>query len=285
MHVRRAGGRRAGHDRHAVDLDRAGLPAQVPALPRPDRRRLRALRRRLRRTARPAACRSPPHRIRPRQAGHRHGDGVGDSIRSAPTTTATRSSPTHSHPASPPLRRRHRHEQGCHRRHRDARVRAHRRRVGHGSGRHRRASCTGRLRQTVVRHAVRRRRLDGRRRRRHHGQPHRAHRLAVHERRQRLRHRRHCAGAGRQHHRIGGGRRRHRHRLRQARARRVPHQGASRQGLVRRLRPRAHHPVLRDEDHPIHARLRHQPAEPRPRRRRRRSATGRSTRWRGGASR
>ena len=84
---------------------------------------------------------------------------------------------------------------------------------------------------------------------------------ALHQRRQRMRHRRHRAGAGGQHDRVRCRRPRHRDRVRQARARRLPHQGPARQGLVRRLRAGADHAVLRHEDHPLHARLRHHPAQ------------------------
>ncbi len=158
VHVRRAGRRRTRHDRHAVDLDGAGVPAEVAAVPRPDRRRLRAVRRGLRRTARPASRRGPAHRVRPRQADHRHGDGTRDRsalhrrrrqpgrhLRIRPQTVRR-------------LRKERRHEQRRNRRHRYARVRPHRGRLGHGPGRDGHPPRPGRLRQAVVRHAVRRRR-------------------------------------------------------------------------------------------------------------------------------
>ncbi len=90
-------------------------------------------------------------------------------------------------------------------------------------------------------------------------------RPAVHQRRERVRDRRHRARPGREHDRVRGRRHRHGDRVRQARARRVPHPWPPWQGLVRRLGPRAHHAVLRHEDHPLHARVRHhrRPRSPR----------------------
>ena len=149
-----------------------------------------------------------------------------------------------------------------HRRHRHARVRPHRRRVRARPGCGRGAAGPRRRRGRVGGHAVRGRGLGRRRSGRHVGVEARPHRAAVHQRRQRLRHRRHRAVHRRQRDHGRHLRHRHRDRLRQARARRVPrgHAGGRVGGLVRRERPCAHDPVLRHEDQPLHARARHHAA-------------------------
>ena len=66
LHLDRDGRGAPPADGVAVDVDRPGLPPEVAALRRPDRRGLRALRRRLRRARRRAHGRGAPDRDRPR---------------------------------------------------------------------------------------------------------------------------------------------------------------------------------------------------------------------------
>ncbi len=128
-----------------------------------------------------------------------------------------------------------------------------------GAGRLCRARGPQRRRDRMVRRAVRLRRQRRRGCRRHHGLQARPDRPAVHQRRQRLRHRRLGAVQRLQHHRVGRLRPRDGRRLRQARAGRVPGQHPRRRPrrLVRQVRHGADHPVLRHEDQPLHGAVRH----------------------------
>ena len=118
----------------------------------------------------------------------------------------------------------------------------------------------------VVRHGVRLRWVDGVWGGRHDGQPRRAHRLAVHQRAQRLRHRRHRAQRQAvMHHPI-------RHAFDMGMASASTSTSAAPSGSTRRPASLGKDwygdiglalttAVLRDEDQPLHARVRHQPAD------------------------
>ena len=123
---------------------------------------------------------------------------------------------------------------------------------------------------------------------RHDGLPARPHRASVRQRGQRVRHRGQCAVDGVQHDRgrpadvgLVVGFDKH------PRGAFDPDPALARtRAVVRRERlPRSTHAVLRHEDQPLHARLRHHPSSRWRRWRRRRTATVRRTRTPGGASR
>ena len=186
----------------------------------------------------------------PRSAADRHADGADADPRPRSTRPADVRLPAGRGGRVSSLRGR----RGRRRRHPP--VRSSRRGVRASDGRHRRPPCTRRRGDRMAGRRLRRRRVRRRRQRRHLGVNARVDRGAVHQRQERVRHRRIGADDGSRHARLRSGRGRARRRLRQAPARGVQPSagGVGHRLLVRRDGADAHDPVLRHEDPALHDR-------------------------------
>ena len=188
--------------RHAVDLDRPVLCAQGAAVSRGGRGGVRALRRRVHRAARRGPCGGSADRERSGAAGDRHADGADTDPRPRSAREADVRLPSRWRRTSERRRRR----RG--RRPRHPRVWPPRRSVGAGDGRHRRPSGAGKRGDLVGGRRLRGGRFGRGRQRGHVGVDPRLDRRPVHQRQERMRHRRlgahHCPRDARV--RRGGGR-------------------------------------------------------------------------------